>query len=61
MGNKNTKDIDAFNEGNLEGVNIAPGDRGQYLHPDIKRKIREAQEEYDEEQKKKKNKKNRKK
>jgi len=56
MGNKNTKDIDAFNEGNLDGVNIAPGDRGQYLHPDIKRKIREAQEEYDRKQKERKKK-----
>ena len=67
MGNKNTKDIDAFrskttNSGSVnDNDNIAPGDRGQYLHPDIKRKIMEAQKEYNEEQEKKKNKKNRKK
>jgi len=59
MGNKNTKDIDAFNEGNLDGVNIAPGSHGQYLHPDVKREIMKQQAEYDrkkkEEKKKKKN------
>ena len=40
MGNKNTEDIDAFNEGNLEGVNIAPGSRGQWLAPHAKEAIK---------------------
>lgn len=60
MGNKNTEDIDAFNDGVLDGVNIAPGSRGQYLHPDIKKKIKQQQEEYDRQQKEKKKKKKKK-
>ena len=60
------KDIDAFNEGNLDGVNIAPGEGGRWLHPKIKEAIKKEHEKEmerrrKEKEEKEKNKKNRKK
>jgi hypothetical protein len=59
MGNKNTKNIDAFrskttNNGRVnDNDDIAPGEGGRWLHPDIKKKIREEHEKEMEQRRKK--------